>query len=319
MVRIKVIALLLVLIGTTAIAQQQFVFTNYLLNQFYYNPALAGSQNFHTASLGYRNQWVGFEGSPVTMQANFYGSYNNERKHGYGASLMTDRSGLVQNTNIHLNYAYHINLTDSIRLGFGIKPGFMQYNVKLYDAQLADPVDDVLTGNILATNALDLGSGLYAYSNKFFVAVSMRHIMGKSISFTGFNYGLAKHYTIFGGYNYLTKNRKLEIQPSLLFQYVKPTPPQVSMMVKGTYNKKLWGGLIYRTNDALGLVAGINLWGRLSIGYGFDYSLGNVKSYNYGSHEIMISFVTTKNRPSLDQEDEDLNNGIFEENKKKNE
>ena len=30
----------------------------------------------------------------------------------------------------------------------------------------------------------------------------------------------------------------------------------------------------------------------------------------------MISFVTTKKKPDLDKEDEDINNGIFDENKK---
>jgi len=298
-------------------AQQQFVFTNYLLNQNYYNPAFAGSEKVHTASLGYRNQWVGFEGAPVTLQANFYGSYNNMRKHGYGISIMSDRSGLMQNTNFHLNYAYHINLTDSIRMGFGIRPGYIQYNIKLYDAQLADPIDDVLTGNILSTNALDLNAGLYIYSNKFFFSASMRHMMGKAISFTGFNYGLAKHYTMIGGYNFKIPKKKIVIQPSFLFQYVSPAPIQMSFMLKTTYNNKYWAGLTMRTQDAVGIAAGISLWGRLSIGYAFDYSLGDVRSYNSGTHELMISFITTKTKPTLDEEDEDLNNGIFEENNNK--
>ncbi|MBK6526792.1 MAG: PorP/SprF family type IX secretion system membrane protein [Crocinitomicaceae bacterium] len=94
-----VIVVLLICISN-AKAQQQFVFSNYILNQYYYNPALAGSEDVHKASIGYRNQWAGFDEAPVTMHANFYGSYANMRKHGYGVSLMSDRSGLIQNTNI---------------------------------------------------------------------------------------------------------------------------------------------------------------------------------------------------------------------------
>lgn len=308
-----------IVVATVTYSQQQFVFTNYLLNQYYYNPALAGSENVHKASLGYRNQWAGFSGAPVTMNANFYGSWANQRKHGYGISIVSDKSGLLQNTNFYLNYAYHINLSDSIRLGFGIKPGYLQYNVLLYDAQLADPVDDVLTGNILATNAIDVGSGLYLYSSKFFVSLSMRHLLGKSVSFTGFNYGLAKHYTGIAGINLYSKKKKFVFQPSIMVQYVNPAPTQLSIMLKGTYKNKYWAGLSMRTQDAVGIVAGINLWNRLTFGYAFDYSIGQVKAYNNGTHEIMISFITTKNKPTLDQEDEDLNNGIFEENNKKKE
>jgi type IX secretion system PorP/SprF family membrane protein len=311
------ILFLSLLLAVSVYGQQQVIFTNYLLNQYYYNPALPGSEDVHKANLGYRHQWAGFEGSPVTLHANFYGSYNNMRKHGYGLSVVSDRSGLVQNTNFHLNYAYHINLTDSIRMGFGVRPGFMQYNIKLYDAQLADPIDEVLTGNILATNAIDIGSGIYIYSHKFFFSASMRHMLGKSVSFTGFNYGLAKHYTLIAGYNFSKPKSKLEIQPSVLFQYVDPLPMQFNFMLKAVYNKKIWGGLTMRTQDAVGVVLGVNLWGRLSVGYGFDYSLGEIRLYNQGTHELMISFTTTKNRPTLDEEDEDLNKGIFEENNKK--
>ena len=299
-------------------AQQQFVFTNYLLNQYYYNPALAGSENVHRANVGYRNQWTGFDGAPLTLHANFYGSLKNKMKHGYGVSFMSDRSGLVQNINVNLNYAYHLRVTDSIRLGFGVRPGYQQYNIKLYDAQLADSGDDILTGNILSMNAVNLDAGLYLYSNKFYVSLSMRHMLGKIVSFTGYNQNLSKHFTLIGGYNFRNKKKTLEFQPSLMLQYVSPAPPQLSVMMKATYKKKYFGGLVYRTQDALAIVAGINLFNRWTIGYAYGFSLGGVRSYNYGTHELMISFITTKNKPSLEEEDEELNNGIFEENKEKN-
>lgn len=307
----------ILILAQEAKAQQQYLFTNYLLNEFYYNPSLAGSKDVHIANVGYRNQWTGFDDSPVTLHANYYGSANNKQKHGYGASIISDRSGLVQNTSFYLNYAYHINLTDSLRLGFGIKPGFLQYNIKLYDAQLADAGDEILTGNILATNALDLNSGLYLYNDKFFVSMSMRHMLGQVVSFTGFNDGLSKHFTLIGGYNYINKKKDYVIQPSILLQYVKPAQPQATMMLKGIFSDKYWAGLTYRTQDALGVALGIKLWERVSLGYAYDYSLGDIRSYNMGSHELMISFVTTKKKPDLDQEDEDLNNSIFDENKEK--
>ena len=316
---------LIMLFAPMAKSQQQLVFTNYLLNEYYYNPALAGSDNIHRANVGYRNQWTGFSGSPSSLHANFYGSYKNERQHGYGASLVSERSGLVQSINMHLNYAYHLNINDSLRLGFGVRPGFLQYNINLYDAQLADAGDDVLTGNVLSTNALDLGAGLYLYHRKFFVSLSMRHIMGDAIAFTGFNDGLSKHFNLIGGYRFIRKEnlkkqqKEIIFEPSILFQYVKPAPPQASIMLKTTYNKKFWGGLIIRTQDALGIVAGMNLFNRWSVGYAYDYSLGNISGYHFGSHELMISFIITKNRPSLDEEDEELNNSIFDENKNKNE
>ena len=220
----RLIIISLLFASPTLWSQQQFVFTNYLLNHYYYNPALAGSQDVHIANIGYRNQWVGFDESPVTIHGNFYGSMKNKMKHGYGVSIVTDRSGLAQNTNIHANYAYHLKMTDSLRLGFGIRPGWVQNSVKLYDAILADAGDDILTGNVLSYNAIDLGAGLYLYHPKFFVTIAMRHMIGKVFSFTTWNYGLAKHFTFAGGYNFVNKKRTVEFQPSVMLQYVKTCP-----------------------------------------------------------------------------------------------
>ena len=42
-----------------------------------------------------------------------------------------------------------------------------------------------------------------------------------------------------------------------------------------------------------------------------------MSNYQSGSHEVMLSFVITKDKPSLAEEDENLNNSILEEMQKK--
>ncbi|UKN02993.1 type IX secretion system membrane protein PorP/SprF [Paracrocinitomix mangrovi] len=322
-------------------AQQQYVFTNFMMNDYYYNPAVAGSKKFHYANLGFRMQWAGFNEAPMTMYANFYGSVKNEMKHGYGISIVNDRSGLVNNTAISLNYAYHVKLGEKWKLGMGVKPGFIQYNIKLYDALLADEGDNILEGNVLSTGAFDLSSGIHLYSERFFFMLSMRHIFGDAITFTGFNDGLSKHYTGIVGYNWwvnkkskqrqlelLDKQRKgtleegeevakkkikdFELMPIIMVNYVNPITPQGTAMLKATFDHKYWAGLSYRTQDALGISLGMVIKERLNIGYSFDYSMGQIQGYNYGSHELMLSFQTTSKKKSLEEQDEELNNSIFD-------
>lgn len=312
-----IVILIFIGAGLSSNAQQQYVFTNFMLNDYYYNPAIAGSRDVSLANLVYRNQWAGFDDAPVSLMGNFYGSVKNEGQHGYGVSLISDKTGLTQNTGFYVNYAYHVKLNETIKLGLGVKPGYMQYRVRLYDAQLADEGDDVLTGNILSANAIDLSSGFHLYSDKFFVMGSMQHLLGKAISFTSYNQSLSKHFTLIGGYNFSVEKKKLDFQPSLMLKYVKPVPPQASIMFKATYDKKYWAGLTYRTGDAIGLALGMKIKDRLNIGYAFDYSLGGIRAYQSGSHEIMISFITTSNKPTLDEEDEELNNSILKGNNDK--
>ena len=331
-------------------SQQQFVFTNYLMNEYYYNPAIAGMKDVHLANVGFRKQWSGFDNAPMTMYANYYGSFKNQRKHGYGASIINDRSGLVSNTGFLVNYVYHLRLNDKQKLAFGVKPGFQQYNIRLYDAKLADEGDPQLTGNVLSTGAFDFQAGLNWYSDKFFVMVSMRQMFGKAIKFTGFNDGLAKHYTFIAGYNWnLTKKKNQAtdstatnltegtltdtsttngeikkkkkdfiLSPVFMLNYVSPITPQACFMLKATYDNKYWAGLSYRSQDALGISVGIVIKGRFQIGYSFDYGMfSDIQKYNSGSHEIMLRFQTTSKKPSLEEQDEELNNSIFDENKDK--
>lgn len=298
-------------------AQQQGVYSNFLMNDYYYNPAIAGSKDVHMANLSYRNQWVGFDDAPVNMNANFYGSVHNKGKAGYGASIISEKSGLVNNTGIYLNYAQHFKLSKKLKLGFGIQPGYIQYRVKLYDAVLADQGDEVLTGSVYAANAIDVNAGFHLYSKKFFLMGSMQHLLTRQIQFTSYNSNLAFHYNAIVGYTFDFPKKKFELQPSFMIKYTNPIPMQWTGMLKGTFNNKIWAGLIFRSDDAIGISLGIKLKERLNIGYGFDYSVSKIRKYNSGSHELMLSFVITKKKPSLEEEDDKLNNSIMEDMKKK--
>ncbi|HEX4850124.1 MAG TPA: type IX secretion system membrane protein PorP/SprF, partial [Puia sp.] len=50
------------IVGTVS-AQQQPYYTQYILNNFILNPALAGIENYWDCKVSYRNQWVGLNGA----------------------------------------------------------------------------------------------------------------------------------------------------------------------------------------------------------------------------------------------------------------
>ena len=113
------------------------------------------------------------------------------------------------------------------------------------------------------------------------------------------------------------KKKPFDLQPSVLIRYADPAPLQWTAMLKGTINKRFWAGLIYRSDDAVGISLGAKIRDRFSVAYGYDYTLSRLSSYQAGSHEIMLSFVITKDKPSLAEEDDKLNNSIIEDLKKK--
>jgi len=299
--------------GFNSYSQQRGTYSNFLLNDVYYNPAIAGSKNIHIANISYRNQWVGFDGAPTLLMGNFYGSVKNKGKMGYGVSLLSEKVGITQSTTFSINYAHHFKLSEKMKLGLGIQPGYMQYRVKLYDAVLADQGDDVLTGSVYSANALDASAGFNLYSDKFFIMGSVHHLLGKEIRFTSYNSNLDFHFNGIAGYNILFKKKNFELQPSVMFKYTQPVPYQITGMLKGTFNNKFWIGVLYKTDDAAGVSVGVNLKDRLTVGYGFDYVLSKLSNYQSGSHEIVLSFNLTKEKPTLEEEDDKLNNSILDE------
>lgn len=317
------VTLLMVWFGATpSIAQQRAVYSNFLLNDYYYNPAIAGSRGKQVANLTYRNQWVGFDGAPTMMLGNFYGSLKKHENIGYGVALISQNTGITQSTGIYLNYAHHFKLSEKVTMGLGIQPGYLQYRVKLYDAQLVDQGDDVLTGSVYSANAVDFNTGFHLYSDKFFVMGSVHHLLGKRIQFTSYNSNLAFHFNGILGYNFnfnadpKKKKKPFDIQPSVMIRYTNPIPVQWTGMIKATFNKKYWVGLLYRSDDAIGISMGMEVKERFSVGYGFDYTLSKLSSYQAGSHEVTLSFIINKTKPSLAEEDNELNNSIIEELKK---
>lgn len=316
MKKILYFTLLILLISTSTQAQQMGVYSNYMMNKFYYNAAVAGSQDVHVMNAAYRNQWVGFENAPTNFNFNLHGSVRSQGKIGYGIGLYNENSGLMNSTGVHLNYAHHFKLSETLKLGLGIQPGFIQYRIRLYDAVMADAGDQVLTGSVYSTNAVDVNMGFNLYSNKFFVMGSAQRMLGKAIQFTGYNSQLQFHFNAIAGYNFIFEKKKFELQPSVLIRYTKPVPVQISGMLRAMYDKKYWLGAIYRHNDAVGINAGFVWKERFTIAYGYDFSIGGLRKYNSGSHEVMLSIVLNKKKPiTLEEEDDKLNNSILEDTK----
>ena len=116
---ISVILAFFVLLCTTVKAQQLPIYTNYLLNSYAYNPAVAGSKKDLVVNVNYRNQWVGFEDAPKTYGISLHSGLGKEKKAAIGALLNSDNTGLLSKTSGYLTFAYHVKLNKTYKTGIG--------------------------------------------------------------------------------------------------------------------------------------------------------------------------------------------------------
>ncbi|HEY1039186.1 MAG TPA: type IX secretion system membrane protein PorP/SprF [Bacteroidia bacterium] len=313
---ISLCLLIIVCAVNTSRAQQLGIFSNYMLNDYYYNPAVVGSKEITIANISYRNQWSGFTDAPKSYMGSVYGSYQGKRKIGLGGTILSDKSGLMQRTGGYFTYGYHfdLNKSKSLRLGLGLSAGYIQYRLRLYDARVIDNGDDMLTGNVLSTGAFDANTGLYLYHDKFFIGVSGNQLLNYKLPFENSNsrlkphvYGIAGFNLKFGG----EKEKKNEIQPSVLVRTSnRNTTYQFDASLKYTYNKSFWIAATYRTESAVCALIGFKYKDRFNVAYSYDYALNKINRYSVGSHEFWLSYTLSKKKRNLEKEEEELDNSV---------
>ncbi len=302
-------------------AQQLPLYTNYVLNNYAYNPAVAGYKPHAVVNINYRNQWAGFKDAPKTYLVSLHSSVGKLKKVGVGVLINSDNTGLLGKTTGQLTFAYHIKLNKTYKLGFGVSAGMVQYRIKLYDAKTADAGDELLTGNLLSNNVFDSNAGLYLYSDKLFFGISGYQFLANKITWKDSKSRLSPHIYATIGYA-IHASKKLVIEPSALLKFNSPTPMQPEFSMRGIYKNLFWIGGSYRLNDAVSGLVGVILKEKLTIAYSYDFSTSKIRKYNSGSHEISLTYQLIKKKKKLDADEQELNdidNSIKSKLKKQNE
>ncbi len=273
-------------------AQQDPQFSQNMFNILFVNPAFAGTDKDIQASAINRQQWVGIENAPVTTVFNlstpikFMGS-----DHGIGLTILSDKLGLEENTAMRFNYAYRKKIQKG-SLNFGFSIGF-QNNSLQGDWYIPDGDDYTSAESDLGSASVDdsklvfdLGLGIYYKTNNFYVGTSVSHLNKPNIGYNDeIETYLARHYYAMAGYRY-DLNESWEILPSVFYK-TDATVSQIDVNTNIRYNKKIWGGVSYRVDDAIVGIVGVLFNNGIQVGYSYDVPTSNISS---GSHEFLLAY-----------------------------
>ncbi|MDP4265810.1 MAG: type IX secretion system membrane protein PorP/SprF [Bacteroidota bacterium] len=301
----KFLSLLLTLFGLYSVAQQDPQFTQNMFNQLDINPGFAGSNDAICATLLGRQQWLGFKdidgnkGAPQTYLLSVDG-YLKPIHGGLGLTICQDKVGFENNLSVKLGYAYRRNIGTG-NIGIGLNVGFLNKSIDFTKFKPIDNTDPLLyksgTTNLLSnsdTKAMipDLNFGVYySIPNKIYFGVSTSQLIQNKATFDNTNIDLKRHYYVTAGYNYpIPSNPSFEVAPSFFIKS-DGTATQFDVNCLVEYNKKFWGGLTYRIQDAVGVLIGMN-WQDFRIGYSYDITTSAIGSNgrSSGSHEIMLGY-----------------------------
>ena len=298
---------LAVLIGvcfsTLLFSQQEQQYSQYMLNQFALNPAVAGTEDFIDVIGGARKQWWGFESAPTTgfitahmtvgKQSHQFHHRGEDRSwHGVGLQAFKDQTGPISRSSFLLAYAYNMPITTKIRLSSGAYFGVKQWTTDRDKWKNIDDNTDYLFSSSLSSDPLpDLHLGMCLYSESFFVNLSAFSLLKNdlAVNFEDFEGEavLNRHYFLNTGVK-LWMNETIEIMPSMMVKYMNGTPLSVDLNAKFTHNDQFWYGASYRVLDAFNVFIGGEVSKQFYVSYAFEWSHSAIGKYIRGTHEIIV-------------------------------
>ncbi|MDD2387780.1 MAG: type IX secretion system membrane protein PorP/SprF [Bacteroidales bacterium] len=298
---LKIMIALVLVCGTTMLkAQQNPMYTHYMYNTLVVNPAYAGSRDALTVTALHRSQWVGFDGGPFTQTVSLHTPLRNEHV-GLGLSLANDHIGPTNTTSIFFSYAYIMQLTKKSKLSLGLSAGANIFQANLTSVQLDQQLDPAFETNVSNVITPNFGVGAYYHRERFYAGISTTNLLQNSYSLVNpdsENILIGKeqlHYFLIAG-ALIKISDNLDFKPTTLFKLTASAPLQADVTASFILMNRILLGAMYRSGDAVGLLAGFNITGQLHIGYSYDWSYGlKTGSYNAGSHEVMLRYDFIRN------------------------
>ncbi|MFP4655232.1 MAG: type IX secretion system membrane protein PorP/SprF [Methanohalobium sp.] len=292
-----IVILLLLFVGVNkALSQNEPMFTQYMFNTLWVNPAYAGTREALNINAMTRLQWVGLDGAPKTYSAAMHTPISN-KKVGLGLTVVNDIFGPIKNTYATGNYAYRVTLNEQLTLSMGIKGGINSYYANFQDLKLLDRDDPQFETNEKQINP-NLGFGFYLYSKDFYVGFSAPRLLETSLdgNYSHNDFKSRNHYYFIGGFIWELDSKWL-FKPSLFTSIVADAPMAYNLSFQFLYDERIWIGGMFRPGDALGAFFNIKVSDRLTVGYGYDYTFTEIANTTIGTHEIMFSFDFIEFKP----------------------
>jgi type IX secretion system PorP/SprF family membrane protein len=312
---------------TMVAAQQRPYYTQYIMNNYIINPAVAGIENYWDVKASHRMQWVGLQDAPVTTYLTIHGplsksAYDRESAtsfraegqnprgeaywrdyvapdphHGIGFTVLNDRTGPLNRFAAYGTYSYHLPLSPSTSLAMGVSAGIT--NMSLDASKLnfgTTTVDPAVAGSgVINRIKPDISAGIWLYSKNYFLGIAAQQIIPQQIAFSDNtvylqNGKLLPHIFVSAGYR-MQLSDDISFLPSALLRYISPLPLGLDINAKFQYQDLLWAGASYRYQDGFAAMVGVNLNRSINIGYSYDMQTSNLNTVSRGTHEILIGFL----------------------------
>jgi len=280
-------------------AQDQGIYTQYMINPVLINPAATGFNDQHEVFFNYRNQWSSTEGAP----RNYTVSYNGRVYDNVGIGLMANAEtfGALNRYRALLSYAYQIQ-SDKFNLGIGLSTEYHQFS--LTGGTLLNPLlsfdDPVLQEAADGLRFFDVSFGIFGdIKDNFIFGLSLPNLVRARIDEPAFDSETEstsfRYFTLLTGYKFVVEDYDINVYPSIVVKRVFMGPEDVHAdlnLLVSFLDDQLTGGLSYQVGGSkrLGFLIGTKING-FNLYYSYDASFNPFQNYTSGSHELTVGMI----------------------------
>jgi type IX secretion system PorP/SprF family membrane protein len=276
--------------GISVHAQIDPLYAQYLNNPLVINPAYTGLNKELNASVSFRKQWAGFDGSPTTINFTVHSSLF-DNKMGAGLIVVSDKIGENKNTLAMGTYSYKIGLSNNMNLSFGLQAGIANYRSDNLELNIDDETDPYFAGNQNITKPV-FGAGIILTSDNLFLGISVPRMLAAKETFgSGSDAVEASLYNqhFYGMASYiLFINERIRLKPSALLKFVKGNPLSVDLNAMLNIDERYGVGAFTRNFNTYGLLASIKFAQSYKFSYAFELPTNNSVGVNFTTHEITL-------------------------------
>jgi type IX secretion system PorP/SprF family membrane protein len=288
------------------------------------NPAVTGIENYIDLKAGYRSQWTGLQGAPVTSYLTLSAPFGSdfvrgdaasmspgneenpysrlysqnyeaaEPHHGIGFMVVSDQAGPINTTNIDATYAYHLGISSTFNLSVGMAAGLNHISLNTSQLAFANPNDPILNNGNFSQWKPDLSVGVWGYSSDYYVGISAQQLLSQNLYLSTTNTSnqpkTVPQYFVTGGVK-LFLSDDMTLMPSALIKFISPEPVAFDVNMKLAFRDRFWIGAAYRNQDSVAGLLGLNISSLINISYSYDYTTSALRTVSNGTHEIVIGLM----------------------------
>ena len=267
-------------------------------NPFIMSPTYAGVGDHIKVRLNGLTQWVGIEDAPDTQTLAADARIGN--RSGIGMLLYNDSNGETKQRGSRVSFAHHLILDryDDEFLSFGISYNFNQFRIDIEN--FINNNDPSVTDDRATTNH-NFDIGVLYRLDKYYLSLNASNLLNKDLSSFNpiFEPNTLRNYYVYTGYSFSkSNNSKIEIEPSIFFQWFENDGRSVTDLNAKfrfhDFEDYYYLGLTYRfLNDQIGTplyIAPIAGFKKSNFYFGYSYQViaNEILGYSSGTHVLTV-------------------------------